>query len=130
MTLPAPGRTPDPTPDFSRREGPRLEAEAVLNGRLSRGNLQLDLVDLGLGGFAIESPIAFSPGSRHEFRFVTAAGLSVRVQADLVYCRASAAADGMQYYVSGFKYAVTSASEQHAIDLLIEAATAPLSFPE
>ena len=130
MTFPGAGGPHPQTPEFSRREGPRLEVEAVIKGRLSQGNLQLELVDLGLGGFAVESPIAFSPGSRHEFRFVTSAGLSVRLQADLVYCHASAASDGMQHYISGFKYAVASASEQTARDLLIEAATAPLSFPD
>jgi hypothetical protein len=127
MSLPLGAWKPDPT-TMSRREGPRLEVEAVINGRLSRGNLRMDLVDLGLGGFAVESPIGFSAGSRHGFRFVTVAGLAVRVQADLVYCRSSGPHDGMEHYVSGFKYVVTDAREQSAIDLLIEAATAPLSF--
>ena len=127
MNAPLGDWKPDAT-GLSRREGPRLEVEAVINGRLSRGNLRLNLVDLGLGGFAVESPIGFSAGSRHDFRFVTTAGLAVRVQADLIYCRSSGSHDGMEHYVSGFKYAVTDASEQSAIDVLIEAATSPLTF--
>ena len=126
MSLPAGEWKADTT--LSRREGPRLEVEAVINGRLSRGNLRLELVDLGLGGFAVESPIRFSPGSRHGFRFVTAAGLAVRLEADLVYCRPSGPQDGMEHYVAGFKYAAADAREQRAIDLLIEAATSPLTF--
>jgi hypothetical protein len=127
MSSPLDDRKPDAT-GLSRRGGPRLEVEAVINGRLSRGNLRLNLVDLGLGGFAVESPIEFSAGSQHDFRFVTAAGVAVRVQADLVYCRASGSHDGMEHYIAGFKYAVTAASEQSAIDILIEAATSPLTI--
>jgi hypothetical protein len=127
MSVPTGDRKPDAT-GMSRREGPRLEVEAVINGRLSRGNLRLDLIDLGLGGFAVESPIGFSPGSRHAFRFVTMAGLAVRVQADLVYSRPSGSHDGMDHFISGFKYVVADPNEQAAIDLLIEAATSPLSF--
>ena len=53
---------------------------------------------------------------------------AVRVQADVVYCRASGSHDGMDHYISGFRYAVTDGSTQAAIDLLIEAATSPLTF--
>jgi hypothetical protein len=76
----------------------------------------------------VESPIGFSAGSRHDFRFVTVAGLAVRVQADLVYCRPSGPHDGMEHYVSGFKYAVADDREQRAINILIDAAISPLSF--
>ena len=34
----------------------------------------------------------------------------------------------MEHYIAGFKYAVTDASEQSAIDILIEAATSPLTI--
>ena len=34
----------------SRRSGPRLEVEAVLNGRLAKGNLRMVVHDLGFGG--------------------------------------------------------------------------------
>jgi hypothetical protein len=116
------------SPGSSRREGPRLEVEAVLNSRLLRGQLRLNLVDLGFGGFAVESPIAFSPGSRHAFRFTTGAGVAVSIQADTVYCRPSGQADGMESYVSGFKYVISGGDDERAVDILIDTANSPLTI--
>jgi len=112
---------------LSRREGPRLQVETVLNGRLVRGNLQLNLVDLGFGGFAIESPIAFTPGSEHSFRFTTNAGVVVTLRADAVYARRSGSHDGMDHYVAGFKYRSGSPADEQTIDILIDAANSPLT---
>jgi hypothetical protein len=112
----------------SRRQGPRLEVEAVINGRLSRGSLRLNLVDLGFGGFAVECPIAFETGSRHEFRFVTAATVTVHMLAEAVYSRPSDPSDGMAHYVAGFKYVRRTEQDQRSIDILIDAANSPLQF--
>ncbi len=112
----------------SRREGPRLEVEALINGRLARGNLRLILHDLGFGGFAVESPIAFTPGTRHDFRFITEGDTLVAVTAETVYCRPSAMQDGMAYHLSGFRFVQTTEDGERAIAVLIDAALAPLSF--
>ena len=112
----------------SRREGPRLEVEAVLTGRLVRGNLQLGLHDLGFGGFAIESPFSFITDSRHAFRFTTVGGLSTVLTAETVYSHPIGTRDGMDFYLSGFKYILDSEEASLAVQLLISAATSPLSF--
>ena len=116
------------TPGASRREGPRLEVEAILDGRLSRGNLRLNLMDLGFGGFAVEGPIAFHPGTRHGFRFVTTAGVAIQLKADVVYARPSESSDGMAHYVTGFKYVIACPDDERSVDLLIDAANSPLTF--
>jgi hypothetical protein len=119
--------TPEP-PRLSRREGPRLEVEAVLNGRLIRGNLRLNLLDLGFGGFAVESPLAFAPGTRHRFRFVTCSGMVVNLRADAVYCRAIGSEDGMAHHAAGFKYVIEGRGDQASVDILIDAANSPLTI--
>lgn len=116
------------TPGISRRDSPRLEVEAILDGLLTRGNLRLNLMDLGFGGFAVESPIAFSPGSSHAFRFVTTAGVVVSIRAELVYSRPNGQQEGMEYFVSGFKYLMTTPEDERSIDILIDAANSPLTF--
>jgi PilZ domain len=110
-----------------RRSSPRLEVEALINGELARGNLRLVLHDLGFGGFAVECPIAFTIGSRHDFRFVTEAGLTVRMSAEAMYTRLVGPRDGMQQHLSGFRYCQTPEAERAAL-ILMDAATAPLTF--
>jgi hypothetical protein len=109
---------------------PRLEVEALVNGSLARGNLHVSLHDLGFGGFAIEAPIAFTMASRHEFRFVTAAGMVVRVAADAVYTRPLGPRDGMQQHLTGFKFAMGAPDADQSVSLLMDAATSPLTFEE
>jgi hypothetical protein len=112
----------------SRRGAPRLEVEAVINGRLARGNLRLGLHDLGFGGFAVESPLAFSPSSLHEFRFVTAQGIVVSMLAETVYSKPVGMRDGMDYWLTGFKYVLETEDAERAVEVLLDAAMSPLSF--
>jgi hypothetical protein len=100
----------------------------VLSGRLSSGSLRLNLVDLGFGGFAVESPIAFAPGTQHLFRFSTNKDVTVTLRADAVYSRPSGTHDGMDHYVAGFKYVVERSEDERAVDILIDAANSPLTF--
>jgi hypothetical protein len=102
--------------------------EALLSGRLSSGNLRLSLVDLGFGGFAVESPIAFTPGTQHMFRFLTNSEVTVTLRADAVYARPSGTHDGMDHFVAGFKYVVVRPEDERAVDILIDAANSPLTF--
>jgi hypothetical protein len=117
-----------PPRHLSRRETPRLEVEAVLNGRLAKGNLRLILHDLGFGGFAVESPLAFAVGSIHEFRFFTADAIVVSLRAEAVYSRSIGLRDGMDHFLSGFKYALGSDDAERAVEILLDVAMGPLRF--
>ena len=111
-----------------RRSSPRLEVEAILHGVLVEGNLRLILRDLGFGGFAVESPIAFTVASQHEFRFTTETGLVVSTLAEAIYSRPLGPRDGMIHYVTGFRFGQEGAVTDQAIQIIIDAAVAPLSF--
>jgi len=107
---------------------PRLEVEAIINGRLISGNLRLAVHDLGFGGFSVESPIGFTVGTAHEFRFVMADGTAVAIMAEAVYSRPSGMRDGMDHLLTGFKYVLGNDQADRAVELLLDAAIAPLSF--
>ena len=112
-----------------RRDSPRLEVEAVINGVLARGNLKVVLHDLGFGGFAVESPITFTSGTHHEFRFVTSSGLAISIMAAVVYSNPVGERDGMEHQLTGFRYVTGNDEADLAVSLLIDAAIAPLTFP-
>lgn len=112
----------------SRRVTPRVEVEAVINGRLAQGNLRLNLHDLGFGGFSVESPLGFSPGTCHEFRFITGDGVMLSLMAEAVYSRAVGMRDGLDHWHSGFKYVLHDEEAERAVELLMDAAISPLIF--
>jgi hypothetical protein len=112
----------------SRRATPRLEVEAVLNGRLAKGNLRMTLHDLGFGGFAVESPLAFAVGTQHDFRFIGPEEMAVAVRAETVYSRAVGLRDGMDYVLTGFKYVLDTEEAERAVDALLDLAMSPLAF--
>ena len=88
----------------------------------------MPLHDLGFGGFSVESPLAFTVGSRHDFRFIGPADMVVEISAETVYSRAADPQGGVAHRVSGFKYIVDSDETQRVVDLLIDAALSPISF--
>ena len=113
-----------------RRSSPRIAVEALFNGVLTHGSLHVVLHDLGFGGFSVQSPVAFAIGSRHEFRFVTSTGVTALLSAETVYTRPLGPRDGMQHHLSGFKYLLTTPDVARTVDLLFDAAMAPLSFED
>lgn len=116
-------------PEISRREAPRLEVEALIDGRATGTRVPLNLVDLGFGGFAVESSMAFEVGSRHGFQFTTVDGITVLLRADTVYCRpVTGRRDEEERHVAGFRYVVQTTGERHAVDILIDCANSPLQF--
>lgn len=111
-----------------RRLSPRLEVEALLDGVLVAGDLRLSLRDLSFGGFAVESPIGFTIGSRHAFRFTSESRLVVTTGAEVIYSRAIGPRDGMAHHVTGFRFTPDGPEGEQAVQLLIDVAVAPLSF--
>jgi len=115
-------------PESSRREAPRLEVEALIDGRATGVRVPLTLGDLGFGGFSVEASRPFEVGSRHGFQFTTADGITVLLRADTVYCRPVTGRRADAGHVAGFRYVVETTAEQHAVDILIDCANSPLEF--
>ena len=77
----------------------------LVEGRRIPLDVPLTIRDLSQGGFSAESSAPFPPGTHHHFRFTTAAGHEVTLAATVVHCRlASATADGLLSYITGFEF--------------------------
>jgi hypothetical protein len=111
-----------------RRASPRLQVSAYLVGEVPNRSLRITaLRDLAFNGFSVESPMPVTVGSRYEFRFVTDGGLAIRVRAEVVYSRVISG-DIEGAFAHGFRFLLDTPQAEAAVDLLVEAATSPISF--
>lgn len=111
-----------------RRSSPRLEIDACLAGDvLGQPQQSLALRDLALSGFSVQTSQACAVGRRYNFRFAIDGGLAVRLAAEAVYCRPGDQSDDTRF-VNGFRFVADTPEAEAAIDLLMDSATAPLSF--
>ncbi len=115
-----------------RRTFPRIDVEHRLRAEaVSLGCLEVRIIDLSLGGFLIESPIAFEPGIvEHDFRLVSLGGRRATcIRAKCVHCARSTTSEEVPTYTCGFAFADASAPETQAnINALLEEAMAVLQF--
>jgi hypothetical protein len=112
----------------SRRVTPRIEVEALLNGRLAEGSRPMIVRDLGFGGFCLESACAFAVGSCHDFSFAGPGGLALVIRAEAVYSQVVSPSEGTDRVLSGFKYVLGTAEAERVVDVLVAAALSPISF--
>lgn len=118
---------PSPRPSRSRRRFPRIEVLGLVDGRRVPLDVRLTVRDLGQGGFSIESPMPFPPGSYHPFRLTTAADDQLTLTATVVHCRlASASADGQFTYISGLEFHSDESSDP-SIAALIDTISSALA---
>jgi hypothetical protein len=111
-----------------RRTTPRLEVLGQLHGHLVSLSVPLVVRDLSAGGFSVESVVPFPPGARHQFRFNTAAGADIVIEAVVVHSRPVAPLGGVTRYATGFAFCHDSEDTAHAVDELLGAVTSVLEF--
>ena len=99
-----------------------------LHGRLVAMRVPISVRELGPGGFSIESPVPFPPGSRHQFRFITSQDEVILVEAAAVHTRPAAPAGEASRYISGFAFCHLEPETADGVDRLLEALTSPLQF--
>ncbi len=105
-----------------RRASPRLEVVDQLYGQLVALNVPLHLRDLSPGGFSADAPIAFPEGAAHQFRFITAQGVQVILQATAVYSRSMSNDPRAPRYVTGFAFVQDGSAETLvSINVLLDA---------
>ena len=125
----APGITSAAVVVASRRRAPRVGADEV-NVEISSILVPAHLIDLGWGGFCVEARCSLRVGAVHAFRFTTAAGHTMHLDARVVHCRRKATGDMNEEYVTGCEF-VHKPSEltDRLVDKLMDAATGVLTFP-
>jgi hypothetical protein len=89
-----------------RRGSPRVEARNHVLGRLVASGAAARVVDVGFGGFQLETDAPFEIGTLHQIRLYTAvAGVDVVVTGCVVYSRRDSTAARRSRYLSGFSLA-------------------------
>jgi hypothetical protein len=112
-----------------RRTSPRLEVVDQLFGEIVAFAVRLSVRDLGPGGFSIEGPLPFPKGAKYLFRFTTAAGDEVIIDAMSTYSRSTGDTIAPSY-VSGFAFLHRSAETSVKVERLLDAMLAGLEFDE
>jgi PilZ domain-containing protein len=110
-----------------RRRTPRIEMLGHIFGQVLSVDTPVTVLELGLGGFSIETRCAFRVGSRHEFRFILDNGASVIVTAKVAHCRHRTAPSGADLFVTGLQF-LESSDGGAAVSYLIDGVTSRLSF--
>jgi len=86
-----------------RRNDPRVKAMSLLHGYWVELDMPVRVIDISLGGFAVESPIPFPIGSEQTFLFSTGDGGETLVRCECRNSRTTEVA-GKTACIVGFKF--------------------------
>lgn len=113
----------------SRRRAPRVDATNQLAVDIVNVLVPAHVLDIGPGGFSVETRCALRVGALHDFRFVTH-GRTIELKARVIHCRPSAqACRGEERYVAGFEFvADASGTTTRRVGQLMDAVTSVLTF--
>jgi len=116
-------------PEESRRSDLRLQVLGQLYGHVVAFDVPLAVQNISAGGFAVDSPIPFSSGTSHRFRFTTNDGRTILVHAQTVHCLRVRTPDGDTRYLAGFEFICEPDDDRarEGIAALIDAALSALT---
>lgn len=113
----------------SRRRTPRVAVGDQIGVEIASVLVPAELVDLGFGGFSVETRCSLRVGAVHDFRFSTAPGRTIELSARVVHCHRKATSDWSERYVAGCEFIYDPSLPTEAlIDELMDSATGVLSF--
>jgi hypothetical protein len=104
-----------PFSQFERRQFPRLQVRPAAEGEQLLLPEPFEVRDVGLGGFAVESPIPFETGQEHPFEFTLPDGRQVTLRAVAVH---SMGTSRPTHYVIGFAFIRTASQEPIIAELV------------
>jgi hypothetical protein len=102
-----------------RRRFVRLHLRGELNGGLLPHGEPLVILDLGLGGFAVEAPMPFVSGREYLFEFSSAGRRYRPLRAASVHCLRVTRAAGGKLYVAGFTFVATDDVDVATIESIV-----------
>ncbi|HUL74588.1 MAG TPA: PilZ domain-containing protein [Vicinamibacterales bacterium] len=111
-----------------RRRALRLEVLNRLHARAITHDRPVIVREISLGGFSIESPLSFSPGSEHQFEFGIDGGVPVTLKARAAHCRRLPGAADVATYIAGFAFVDQSDVAAAAVEELFDQVAAVISF--
>jgi c-di-GMP-binding flagellar brake protein YcgR len=106
-----------------RRQFPRIRVFQELQSRVMPIEDEFRVHDISLGGFAVESPIGFVPGTDHQFEFTMIDGRQAVLHATNVHCLRINRGDQSPTYFAGFAFERVHAEDRQAIEDFVNAVT-------
>ena len=101
---------------IERRRLPRVRVHSVLSGYGVETNAKVEVREISLGGFSVESPFEFAPGSEHTFLFATADDRETMVRCE---CRHSKTTEisGASTCIAGFQF---HPNQEESLRIIVE----------
>lgn len=96
---------------IDRRRSTRVELLGRLHGHSVTLDLPVAVLEISLGGMAIETQVPFPVGAVHAFRLTLGDQSTVELAGRVVHCRNSAPEGGRPSYVSGLQFLDTEPDE-------------------
>ena len=113
----------------SRRRTPRVAAGSQLDVEIVSILVPADVVDIGFGGFSVETRCSLRVGSVHLFRFLTYRGRTIELRARVIHSRRTASEPWNERHISGCEFLYDPAvPTDQLVDELIDSVTGVLSF--
>jgi len=97
-----------------------VEVLGQLHGQTAALRLPITVIDIGSGGFSIETPVPFPDRTPHDFRFTTADGEQVELEAVSVRSARLDRPNEPPVYVTGFEFVLTTDAARKSLDTLVE----------
>jgi hypothetical protein len=104
-----------------RRQFPRIRVFEDLKGRVMPLDDPMRVHDISQGGFAVETPMGFIPGSEHQFEFTMPDGTLIVLWATAVHCMRVNRPDDAPLYFGGFAFNRVQAGDRKVIESFVNA---------
>jgi hypothetical protein len=94
-----------------RRRAPRIELLGRLHGHSVSLDLPVAVLEISLGGMAIQTGLPFPVGAIHVFRLTLGDDSTVELNGRVMHCRNIAPTDATPSYVTGLQFVDDDPSE-------------------
>lgn len=94
-----------------RRRAPRIELLGRLHGHSVSLDLPVTVLEISLGGMAIQTDLPFPVGAVHVFRLTLGDDSTAELNGRVMHCRNVAPPDAMPSYVTGLQFVEDEPSE-------------------
>ena len=106
-----------------RRRNPRIDVLGQVHVHVKTCPAPASLREISVGGFSIETTIAFPPGQVHDFNFSLDDGMQMAVRAASVHCALIRIVAGMPVHISGFEFVQREARVRDDIESFVDRIT-------
>jgi hypothetical protein len=98
-----------------RRRSPRIELLGRLHGHSVSLDVPVTVLEISLGGMAIQTALAFPVGAVHEFRLTLGDDSTVELRGRVMHCRNTAPAGDEPTYATGVQFVEDEPSDPGSV---------------